>query len=175
MTSTARTLLIALGVTVQASALAEVLFIAESGFAIENKIQLGVDRATAWRAFTEDVDQWWPADHTWWGDASALTIDAFAGGCFCERSGANSAEHMRIAYVDSTNVMRMTGGLGPLQGLGMHGALDWVFVSNDQGTEVTVTYRVSGINPDGFADLASIVDQVQGIQLGGLERLLNNE
>jgi len=67
----------------------------------------------------------------------------------------------------------MTGGLGPLQGLGMYGALDWVFVSNDQGTEVTMTYRVNGINPDGFDQLAPVVDQVQGLQLGGLKTLLD--
>lgn len=151
---------------------AEVLLIAETGFITENKIQVSTDRETTWNAFVQ-VGQWWPADHSWWGDAKGLTIDAVAGGCFCEKSGNKSAEHMRITHVDAPNLMRMTGGLGPLQGMGMYGALDWVFVANDQGTEVTMTYRVNGINPDGFAELAPIVDQVQGLQLGGLKTLLD--
>ena len=67
----------------------------------------------------------------------------------------------------------MTGGLGPLQGMGMYGALDWVFESNDLGTQVTMTYRVNGISEGGFAELAPIVDQVQGLQLGGLKTLLD--
>lgn len=149
----------------------EVLFLAETGFITEHRIQVSADRETTWNAFIQ-AGKWWPADHTWWGDANGLTIDAFAGGCFCEKSGDKSAEHMRITLVDTHNSMRMTGGLGPLQGMGMYGALDWTFEANDQGTQVTMTYRVNGINPDGFAELAPIVDQVQGIQLGGLKTLL---
>ena len=81
---------------------------------------------------------------------------------------------MRISFVDPPSLMRMTGGLGPLQGMGMYGALEWVFESTDQGTNVTMTYRVNGINPDGFAELAPIVDAVQAIQLGGLGSLVQN-
>ena len=151
---------------------AEVLLIAETGFIIENNIQVDANRESTWRAFTQQVGQWWPADHTWWGDSSGLSIDTFAGGCFCEKNAGRSAEHMRISFVDPENLMRMTGGLGPLQGLGMYGALDWVFATNEQGTKVTMTYRVNGINADGFEQLAPIVDGVQALQLGGLENLL---
>lgn len=174
MTSIPRPLLVFFAVLAQPPALAEVVLIAETGFIVENKIQVDVDREAAWRAFTQEVGQWWPAAHTWWGDSTALTIDSYAGGCFCERNDANSAEHMRISYVDSTNVMRMTGGLGPLQEMGMYGALEWVFLTNELGTEVTMTYKVNGISPGGFADLAPIVDQVQAIQLDGLGTLLNS-
>ena len=155
-----------------ASGHAEVLLIAETGFITENKIQVSTDRETTWNAFVQ-VGQWWPADHTWWGDAKGLSIEAAAGGCFCEKSDNKSAEHMHITHVDAPNLMRMTGGLGPLQGMGMYGALDWVFESNDLGTQVTMTYRVNGISEGGFAELAPIVDQVQGLQLGGLKTLLD--
>ena len=153
------------------SSYAEVLLITETGFITENKIQVTADRETTWKAFVQ-VGQWWPADHTWWGDAKGLTIDSFAGGCFCEKNGDKSAEHMRVTLVDTNTLMRMTGGLGPLQGMGMYGALDWAFETNDQGTQVTMTYKVNGISPEGFAELAPIVDQVQAIQLGGLGTLL---
>lgn len=109
---------------------AEVLLIAKTGFITENKTQVSTDREAMWNAFVQ-VGQWWPGDHSWWGDAKGLTIDPVAGGCFCEKSGNKSAEHMRITHVDAPSLMRMTGGLGPLQGLGMYVAVDWVFEAND--------------------------------------------
>ena len=54
----------------------------------------------------------------------------------------------------------------------MFGALTFVFTENENGTEVVMTYRVNGINPDGFAELAPIVDMVQGLQIGGLKTFL---
>lgn len=152
---------------------AELLHLADTGFMIENKFQTNASKEKAWRALVDSVGKWWPSDHTWWGDAQNLSIDEFAGGCFCEKSGANSAEHMRISYVDQHNLLRMTGGLGPLQGMGMYGALDWTFSTSETGTtEVSLKYTVNGINPDGFEKLAPIVDAVQGIQLNGLKTYL---
>lgn len=152
---------------------AEVLNISEHGFIIENKITTDASQQLAWRALIDSPDKWWPADHTWWGKAENLSIDEKAGGCFCEISGNNSAEHMRISFVDQYNLLRMTGGLGPLQGMGMHGALDWSFTSVADGqTEISLKYTVSGINPGGYETLAPIVDKVQAQQLGGLAEFL---
>lgn len=152
---------------------AEVLNLAETGFIVENKIQVGQDKATTWRAFTEEVDLWWPKDHSWWGNDSTFSIEAIAGGCFCEMGDGKSAEHMHVTFVDPPNALTMTGGLGPLQEMGMYGALAFKFNENADGTEVVMTYRVNGINPDGFDQLAPIVDQVQALQIGGLATLLN--
>ena len=152
---------------------ADVQHIAETGFILENKIQTDSNSARTWKAFVEEVDNWWPKDHSYWLEAGTFSIDPVAGGCFCERTAdGQSAEHMHIAFVDPGKVLRMTGGLGPLQGMGMFGALDFVFTENSQGTEVTMTYRVNGINPGGFAELAPIVDMVQGLQIGGLKSFL---
>jgi hypothetical protein len=155
-------------------AYAEVLFVSDSGFVIENKIQTEQSPADAWAVFIDQVDEWWPKDHTWWGEEGALSISAMAGGCFCETSGDRSAEHMHIAFVDPQRLLRMTGGLGPLQGLGMYGSLDWAFSAGSEGTEITLTYRVQGNYPDGFAELAPIVDSVQGLQLNGLANALDS-
>ena len=64
----------------------------------------------------------------------------------------------------------MTGGLGPLQGMGVYGSLDWAIAFKDNTTTVTLTYSVTGINPDGFAELAPIVAKVQGMQLKALQQ-----
>ena len=156
------------------SVLAEpkVLHVTETGFMVENKVTISQPADKVWHALINQVDKWWPKDHTWWGNDSVLSIDEFAGGCFCEKVGYKSAEHMRISFVEPQKLLRMTGGLGPLQGMGMHGALDWAFATTDEGTHITLTYRVSGIDPNGFEKLAPIVAQVQGMQLQGLADFL---
>ena len=142
------------------------------GFTIENVETVPVAPDVAFRALVEDVGRWWPADHTWWGDAARLSIEPRAGGCFCEIDGARQAAHMRVSFVDPGRLLRMTGGLGPLQGMGLHGALDWRFEAIDGGTRITLYYRVGGYSPDDLAEFAPVVDQVQAVQLGGLARFL---
>ena len=151
---------------------AEVQLVTDNGFIIENKIQVDVDADSAWNALVNKVDDWWPKDHSWWLEAGTFSIEPVAGGCFCERNGASSAEHMRVVFVEPGKLLRMSGGLGPLQGMGMSGALDWALVPAGNGTEIILTYRVSGINADGFAGLAPAVDSVQALQLGGLGKYL---
>jgi len=151
---------------------AKVVSIKDYGFIVENKIQVQSSTKDSWQALTQDVGKWWPEDHTWWGKGENLSIQPQAGGCFCEINDQQSAEHMRISFVDPQKLLRMTGGLGPLQGMGMYGALDWKLAKIDQGTEITLTYSVTGINPDGFSKLAPIVDHVQGLQLAGLGQYL---
>ncbi|WP_414827637.1 SRPBCC domain-containing protein [Alteromonas sp. H39] len=146
---------------------AEVTHASASGFIIENSQVTSADPQSTWRALVSDVDKWWPKDHSWW--QGTFTIDTSAGGCFCERAGDNSAEHMRISLVNSPTTLIMTGGLGPLQGMGVNGALTWKLIPEGSGTRVTLTYKVHGYAPpDGFVDFAPVVDQVQSLQLGGL-------
>ncbi len=142
------------------------------GFTIENVETVPVAPDVAFRALVEDVGRWWRADHTWWGGAARLSIEPRAGGCFCELDGARQAAHMRVSFVDPGRLLRMTGGLGPLQGMGLHGALDWRFEAIDGGTRITLYYRVGGYSPDDLAEFAPVVDQVQAVQLGGLARFL---
>ena len=54
---------------------------------------------------------------------------------------------MRISFVEPNKLLRMSGGLGPLQGMGLYGALDWQFSRVDNMTQVLLTYKVSGIKP----------------------------
>ena len=126
------------------------------------------DPQTSWQSFVNDVGQWWPADHSGWGDASKLLISEKVGGCFCELNGARQAWHMTVTFVDPGRLMRMTGGLGPLQGMGMDGALEWRFVAENGGTRITLWYRAGGYTPDELARFVPVVDKVQAPHLGGL-------
>lgn len=153
---------------------AEIKNATASGFTIENTRVVPVDAATAFKAIVEQVDKWWPRDHTWWGKESVLSIDPRAGGCFCERAGTREAMHLQVTFVDPGRTLRMTGGLGPLQGMGLHGALEFRLTpaTDGKGTSITLFYRAGGYTPDDLSKFAPVVDQVQGLQLGGLATFL---
>lgn len=153
---------------------AEVKHISDYGFIIENRVQVPSSQKMTWKALVNDVGKWWPADHSWFGEAGNFSIEAKAGGCFCEIYADNQVQHMQIEVVQPPSLLRMTGGLGPLQSMGLYGALDWKLNQTDSGTEIVLTYKVHGLNPDGFKKLAPIVDHVQGLQLGGLGDYLKN-
>jgi uncharacterized protein YndB with AHSA1/START domain len=147
---------------------AEVKDASPAGFTVENSAVVAADPQTAWKALVDSVDSWWPKDHSWWGQASRLSIDARAGGCFCETAGERWAQHMQVVFADPGRLLRMTGGLGPLQGMGLSGVLEWRLAALDKGTRITLWYRAGGYTPDDLSKFAAVVDHVQALQLGGL-------
>lgn len=147
---------------------AEVLDASPSGFTVRNVETVPAEPGVAWSALVDDIDRWWPKDHSWWGAESRLTIEPRAGGCFCERAGGREAAHMTVAFVDPGRTLRMLGGLGPLQGMGLYGALEFTLEPVDGGTRITLRYRAGGYSPDDLGRFASVVDRVQGQQLGAL-------
>ncbi len=154
---------------VSAQAHGEVVYATAGGFSLEVSRDVSVEPGDAYARFLR-VGEWWNGAHTWFGDARNMSIDPQAGGCFCEREGDKSAFHMLVTYVDPGKAMHMVGGLGPLQGLGLHGAMQWQFEANDAGgTTIIHRYRVTGYYPDGLEALATVVDQVQTDQVNRLQ------
>ena len=147
---------------------AEVKDATSTGFTVENSAVVPADATVAWQALVNHVDAWWPKDHTWWGEASTLTIDAHAGGCFCERGKKAEAQHLQVVFVDPPKLLRMLGGLGPLQGMGLSGVLEWRMAAVEGGTKITLWYRAGGYSPDDIGKFATAVDRVQALQLGAL-------
>jgi uncharacterized protein YndB with AHSA1/START domain len=167
--STQRLCLVLVAALVHTPAHAAVNDATASGFTIENTAHVPADAMTTWKALVDDVDRWWPRDHTWWGNASELTIEPRGGGCFCERNGEQQALHLLVTFADPGKLLRMTGGLGPLQGMGLDGVLEVRLApAEDGGTTITLFYRAGGYTPDDLSLLAPVVDQVQAQQLGGL-------
>jgi uncharacterized protein YndB with AHSA1/START domain len=151
---------------------AKVIHVTDHGFIVENSFTTEQSSEKVWLALVNNIDKWWPKDHSWWSEQGTFSIDAKAGGCFCEVAGDRSAEHMHISYVEPHKLLRMTGGLGPLQSMGVYGSLDWTFSEVDGKTKITLTYSVTGINQYGFEKLAPIVARVQGNQLNGLKQFV---
>lgn len=62
---------------------ADVLYTGDTAFAVENRVQIQQPADRVWQILVQQVDQWWPKDHSWWG--GTFSIAPHAGGCFCER------------------------------------------------------------------------------------------
>ena len=146
-----------------------------SGFTNENSAIVPVNAVTVWDALVHEVDSWWPKDHSWWGKESKFTIDARAGGCFCEITGDRQAQHLQVVFVNPPTLLRMTGALGPMQGMGLSGVLEWRLQTTAGGTRITLWYRAGGYTPDDLRNLAPTVDRVQALQLGGLASYLKEQ
>jgi hypothetical protein len=151
----------------------EVLSHSENGFSIQIQAEVSVSTEQAYQQFIQ-VNEWWDKSHTWFGDSKGLSIKAKVGGCFCEKNGKRQALHMTVSYVDPNHEIRMIGGLGPLQAMGIHGGMVWKFEPIDKHhSKIIHTYNVTGYSKDGLDSLASIVDQVQTIQVNHLVKMLN--
>src|SRR5688572_13199408 len=102
-------------------------------------------------------------------NTQVVPVDARAGGCFCEIAGAQQAQHLTVTFVDPGKTLRMVGGLGPLQGMGLSGVVEFRLApAEGGGTRITLFCRSGGYSPDDLGKLAPVVDKVQGMQLGGL-------
>ena len=169
-----RSLLTILILLFMAVANAEVTAKGETGFNLRIEGTTDVPPDKAYEQFLR-INEWWVASHTWFGSANNLRIDAQAGGCFCEIDGDKQVQHMQVTFVNPGKEVKMIGGLGPLQMMGLHGGMSWQFQETDNGTKIVQTYNVTGWAPGGLLDLADIVDAVQTQQLNALISVLNAE
>lgn len=155
---------------------AEVSGLTEGGFVSRNEATVAASPAEAWLE-TVAVSRWWSGDHTYSGDAANLYLDPQATGCFCEKlpvpkdappgQRMGSIEHAHVIYADPVRrVLRMSGGLGPLQGEAVHATLTITFKPTDTGgTTIIWNYVVGGYMRTRMADVAPLVDKVLGEQV----------
>lgn len=159
----------AIVLAVTAPVLADVKSVSDHGFAVLHQATVESAPPAAYRAIVQDISKWWESSHTWSGSAENLYLDARLGGCFCERlPSGGGVEHLRIIYLDPGKEIRMRGALGPLQQMGLQGAMTWKLEAAGNGARITFEYIVNGHLPGGFEGLATAVDGVIGAQLGSL-------
>jgi hypothetical protein len=82
---------------------------------------------------------------------------------------------MRVVQARPGKLLRLQGGLGPLQGEAVIGTLTFSLKAVPGGTEITQNYIVGGFIRHGADKLAGPVDQVLAEQLSGLARLLGDK
>lgn len=152
-----------------APAFAEVTSIGPSGFAVKHEVAIKATPGIVYDALAVKVGSWWNPEHTFSHDSKNLSIAAVPGGCFCERfPDSGGVQHMIVVYASPGKALRMTGALGPLQGLGLAGSLTWDLAKTETGTKLIVTYGIGGYMAGGFEKIAPIVDAVIGEQVGRL-------
>ena len=151
-----------------APAAADVVDSAANGFTVKIAVETS---ATASRAFAAivNVAGWWDPEHTWSGKAINLSLDASAGGCFCEQlTNGGSVRHLTVVYVDPNKLLRLNGGLGPMQDMAVAGSLSFAVTEAMGKSTVTMTYKVGGYLPGGLDAMAKPSD---GMLTGAMQRL----
>jgi len=159
---------------VVAAADAAVLDAGASGFTVEVETAIDAPRAEAYDAFVEQVGRWWSPDLTVSGSSEALYFDPRPMGCFCEALANGGIVHMTVTLVDTSNMLRLTGGLGPLGLMGVSGNMTVEFRDLESGSQVTLRYAVGGHLPGGADTMAGQVDGVLEAQLNRLARYVES-
>lgn len=144
----------------------------DGGFTVTQSYRIEADPMSLYQILVGRVDEYWHADHTFSGDSANLYIEDRPGGCFCERlENDGFVRHLDVVFARPGSLLRLGGGLGPLGEYAVTGTLSLVLEAADGGTALTLTYRVSGHVPQGFATWAEPVSGVLRQQMERLERL----
>jgi len=160
--------LIALALLAASPAAAEVTASADTSFTVTQKLAVAAPPAKLWATLVAPAS-WWNPEHSWSGDAANFSMDARAGGCFCEKlAEGGSVEHLRVLFVQPNKLLRLGGGLGPIQAMPASGVMTFALKPGADGksTELTVTYAVAG--GPGLGKIAAPAD---GMIAGQLARL----
>ncbi|QBX37286.1 SRPBCC family protein [Brevundimonas sp. S30B] len=150
-----------------APAVADVRVADAGGFKIGGSIVIAASPARVWTALVHP-DDWWSRSHRWFA-GSRLTLDATPGGCWCEvAQDGGGARHLSVAMVQPERRLVLHGALGPLNTLGVSGALDIVLTPTETGTSLEWTYSVGGFAEGGLQAWAAPVDAVLSAQIQAL-------
>jgi uncharacterized protein YndB with AHSA1/START domain len=159
----------AIVLTVQ-HAVAAVDDVGRNGFQVTEHVQIAATPDRVYAVLTQP-SHWWSSGHTFSHDAANLTLDARAGGCWCETMpDGGSVQHLVVVFAEPGKVLRLRGALGPLQGMAVDGALTIAMKEAGAATDVQMTYAVGGYTKGGFDDIAQAVDRVLGEQLASLKK-----
>jgi len=153
-------------------AAAEVADSSASGFTVKSVVAIQASPDAVYRQLIH-VGDWWDAEHTFSNDAHNLTIEERAGGCFCEKlPNGGSVRHLEVLFVAPEKVLRLGGGLGPLQGIATSGSMTIQLSPSSSGTKLEMTYALGGYLPAGMNTLATPVDSVLAAQLTRLKNYI---
>ena len=163
--------LLALGAAVPAAA--EVVSAADNGCMIRQAVHLAATPREVYDALIQPA-KWWNSEHTFSGSATNLTLEARAGGCFCEKlPDGGSVQHLAVVAVIPGKTLVLRGAMGPFQGQGVAGALTWKMSAvPGGGTDLTLTYALGGYLtlPGGFADWSKRADAMFATQMASLQK-----
>jgi uncharacterized protein YndB with AHSA1/START domain len=140
------------------------------GFLVKLEVNINAPAAKVYEALVGHIGSWWNPEHTYSHDAKNLSIDPRPGGCFCEKlPNGGGVEHLRVVHVAPGEVLRLSGGLGPLQASGLAGSLTWKLTGGGKNTRVQLSYSVGGFIDGGLEKIAPAVESMLNDQLNRLK------
>ena len=161
-----------LAVLVTVPARAAVIDSAANGFSVVEKTHISASPDKIYAALITPA-RWWSSKHTFSQDAANLTLDPVAGGCWCEKlANGGTVQHLVVVQAVPAKALVMRGALGPLQGLGVEGAMTISLKPATDGTDLSLTYNIGGYLKDGFASWAAPVDGVLSEQVTRLKAFI---
>ena len=150
---------------------------AKDGFKLTITRDTSASPDAVFKALVEDFSSWYDASHSYSGKKENLSID-LKKHCMLEKlPDGGYVRHMEVVfYQPSKRILRMMGGLGPLQGMGVNGAMTFSVDQGDKenGSRITMSYVVCGYSGQQLDKLAPIVNQVLEAQLNGLKKLADS-
>ena len=153
---------------------AEVSSVSANGFEVKETVHVAAASDKAFAALLQP-SRWWSSEHTFSGNAANLTLDARAGGCWCESlPEGGSVEHLHVVFVSPGKVLRLRGALGPFQSLAVEGVMTFSVKPGANGSDISFSYAVGGYSKDGFDNLSKAADQVLGLQIERLRKLIDS-
>ena len=94
-------------------------------------------------------------------------------GCFCEKlPDGGGVRHMEVVHFAPGKTLVMTGALGPLQTLAAAGNLAVELSAAEGGTQLAVTYALTGYLKAGMNTWASPVDSMIAEQFTRLKNYI---
>ena len=158
-------LLLSACVLLPLSAAAEVTSAGRNGFSLRIETVSHASPEISYDAFVA-IQRWWNVAHSYGGKAENLSLSVTPGGAFLEKLDSGGfVRHMEVVYANPGREIRLLGGLGPLQPMGLDGAMTVQFEPFGKGSKTIMTYNVSGFSSQGLQSLAPVVDKVQAGQM----------
>lgn len=157
------------------AARADVVSQSNTGFLTAHSVTVPGTPQAAYDAFL-NIETWWDGAHSFSGSAANLSLDAKQGGCWCETlPDEGFVLHMVVVRAMPGKTLVLSGGLGPLQSMGVAASLTVEFGASANGTSVTWQYAVGGYDPGGFTELSKGVDGVLGAALERYRKVASGE
>ncbi len=161
---------ISMALVIPFSVQADVSASASDGFQIKIVKSIQTDATKVFDSLVNDVSKWWNADHTYSGKSENLSMDLGKGCMYEQLPSGGFVRHMEIVFFQPGKTLRLTGGLGPLQEMGVAGAMTFSLTPNGKTTDLELTYNVSGSSTQQLDKIAPAVEKVLSEQLESLKR-----
>ncbi len=149
---------------------AEVTASAADGFQIKITKTAAGDPNAVFNCLFHDLPKWWDAEHSYSGHAENFSLD-LEKQCMLEKlPNGGFVRHLEIVFYQPGKVLRLTGGLGPLQEMGVTGALTFNLNPSGDNTDIELTYNVVGCDAQNLDKLAPAVEYVLNLQMDRLKK-----